>query len=45
MRDRRLQENIRPLYTLSLAQARADDLAAIQAGSGDVEPVFEVTDR
>ncbi|WP_229401478.1 alpha/beta hydrolase [Micromonospora okii] len=33
-----------PLYTQSLAQARAADLAAIRAGGGDVEPVREVRD-
>ena len=34
-----------PLYTLTLAEARAADLADIQAGSGDPEPVHRVTDR
>ncbi|NES27335.1 alpha/beta hydrolase fold domain-containing protein [Micromonospora terminaliae] len=33
-----------PLYTQTLAQARAADLAAIRAGSGAVEPVHEVRD-
>jgi acetyl esterase len=33
-----------PLYTQSLAQARAADLAAIRAGGGDAEPVREVRD-
>ncbi|MEU7763001.1 MULTISPECIES: alpha/beta hydrolase [Micromonospora] len=33
-----------PLYTQTLAQARAADLAAIRAGSGAVEPVAEVRD-
>ncbi|MFG1759518.1 alpha/beta hydrolase [Micromonospora echinofusca] len=33
-----------PLYTQSLAEARAADLAAIRAGGGAVEPVHEVRD-
>ncbi|MEV0003556.1 alpha/beta hydrolase [Micromonospora sp. NPDC050980] len=33
-----------PLYTQSLAEARAADLAAIRAGAGAVEPVAEVRD-
>ncbi|WP_018255720.1 alpha/beta hydrolase [Salinispora mooreana] len=33
-----------PLYTQTLAEARAADLAAILAGSGPVEPVHEVRD-
>ncbi len=33
-----------PLYTQTLAEARAADLAAIRAGSGAVEPVHEVRD-
>lgn len=33
-----------PLYTQTLAEARAADLAAIRAGSGAVEPVGEVRD-
>lgn len=33
-----------PLYTQTLAEARAADLAAIRAGGGDVEPVHEVRD-
>ncbi|TDC43400.1 alpha/beta hydrolase [Micromonospora sp. KC213] len=33
-----------PLYTRTLAEARAADLAAIRAGGGDVEPVHEVRD-
>ncbi|MDW3848353.1 alpha/beta hydrolase [Micromonospora sp. BRA006-A] len=33
-----------PLYTQTLAEARAADLAAIRAGSGAVEPVTEVRD-
>ncbi|MGB2567255.1 alpha/beta hydrolase [Micromonospora citrea] len=33
-----------PLYTRTLAEARAADLAAIREGGGDVEPVHEVRD-
>ncbi|MEU2610063.1 alpha/beta hydrolase [Micromonospora sp. NPDC007271] len=33
-----------PLYTQTLAEARAADLAAIRAGAGAVEPVGEVRD-
>lgn len=33
-----------PLYTQTLAEARAADLAAIRAGSGAVEPVAQVRD-
>jgi acetyl esterase len=33
-----------PLYTQTLAEARAADLAAIRAGGGDAEPVHEVRD-
>ncbi|SCG45057.1 alpha/beta hydrolase [Micromonospora halophytica] len=33
-----------PLYSRTLAEARAADLAAIRAGGGDVEPVHEVRD-
>lgn len=33
-----------PLYTQTLAEARAADLAAIRAGGGAVEPVHEVRD-
>ena len=43
-RDRRIAEQVRPLYTQTLAEARAADLAEIQAGAGTPEPVFEVVD-
>ncbi|MBO4209034.1 alpha/beta hydrolase [Micromonospora echinofusca] len=36
---------VKPLYTQSLADARAADLAAIQAAAGAGEPVHQVTDR
>ena len=45
MRERRVQAGAPPLYTLSLAEARAADLAAIQAEAGEPEPVYEVVDR
>ena len=44
MRERSRAAGTRPLYTMSLAEARAADLAAIQAASGGGEPVYEVTD-
>ena len=43
-RDRRCRDGVAPLYTLSVAQARAADLAAIRAGAGPPEPVHEVAD-
>jgi acetyl esterase len=45
MRERRIRAATPQLYTLSLAEARAADLAAIQAEAGDPEPVYEVTDQ
>src|SRR6185437_4124580 len=44
-RARRLAENIPPLYTQTLADARAADLAEILAGAGESEPVGEVVDQ
>ena len=41
-RDRRVADQARPLYTQTLAEARAADLAEIQAGGGTPEPVHEV---
>lgn len=43
-RERRIADQVRPLYTQTLAEARAADLAEIQAGGGDPEPVSEVLD-
>lgn len=43
-RAARAAAGIPPLYTQTLAEARAADLAAIRAGGGDVEPVHEVRD-
>jgi acetyl esterase len=44
MRDQRERENVPPLYTMSLASARAADLASIRASGGEPEPVYQVTD-
>jgi len=41
-RERRIAEQVRPLYAQTLAEARAADLAEIQAGSGVPDPVHEV---
>ena len=43
-RAKRAAENAPQLYTQTLEEARAADLAAIQAGGGDVEPVHLVED-
>jgi acetyl esterase len=43
-RAARAAAGVAPLYTRTLAQARAADLAAIRAGGGDPEPVHEVRD-
>jgi acetyl esterase len=43
-RQRRVAEQVTPLYAQTLAQARAADLAEIQAGAGVPEPVGEVLD-
>jgi acetyl esterase len=42
MRDQRERDNVPPLYTMSLVDARAADLASIRAGGGEPEPVHEV---
>ncbi|HEY2551085.1 MAG TPA: alpha/beta hydrolase, partial [Streptosporangiaceae bacterium] len=42
IRDQRQRASVPPLYAMSLADARAADLAAIQAEGGEPEPVFEV---
>jgi acetyl esterase len=42
MRDQREQDRVPPLYAMSLTDARAADLASIQAGGGEPEPVHEV---
>jgi acetyl esterase len=43
MRDQRERDGVPPLYTMSLAAARAADLAAIRASGGDPEPVRAVS--
>src|SRR5262245_16832516 len=45
MRARRRRDQVAPLYTLSVPQAREADLAAIQADAGDPEPVYRIVDR
>jgi acetyl esterase/lipase len=45
MREQRVAAGVTPLYELTLAEARAADLADIRAGGGDVEPVHHVEDR
>jgi acetyl esterase len=45
MRERAVAAGTPALYTLSIEQARAADLAAIQAAAGTGEPVHEVLDR
>ncbi|QMU75752.1 alpha/beta hydrolase [Streptacidiphilus sp. PB12-B1b] len=41
----RAAHDVRPLYTMTLDEARAADLAAIQADAGTPEPVGAVADR
>ncbi len=45
MRENAVAAGVRPLYTLSIEEARAADLAAIRAAAGTGEPVRHVTDR
>jgi acetyl esterase len=45
IRRQRVRDRTPQLYTMSLADARAADLASIQAASGGAEPVAEVVDR
>ncbi|PAZ17395.1 alpha/beta hydrolase [Streptomyces sp. SA15] len=42
--DARAAQGVRPLYAMTLAEARAADLAAIRAGAGTPEPVEQVFD-
>ncbi|MET9677969.1 alpha/beta hydrolase [Streptomyces sp. NPDC006482] len=42
--DQRAAQGGRPLYSMTLEEARAADLAAIQADAGEPEPVAEVLD-
>ncbi len=45
LRERLVAANARPLYTMSLAEARAADLAANQESGGAPEPVAQVVDQ
>lgn len=45
MRDQAAASGVPPLYTLSIEEARAADLAAIQAAAGTGDPVHSVEDR
>ncbi|MEV8512128.1 alpha/beta hydrolase [Dactylosporangium sp. NPDC051484] len=45
MRDRKERDRVAPLYTMSLEEARAADLASIRAAGGSPEKVHEVTDH
>jgi acetyl esterase len=45
MRERRARDNVAQLYTLTLEQARAADLASIQEAGGEPEQVYQVVDR
>jgi acetyl esterase len=42
IRDQRERDNVPPLYTMSLTEARAADLASIRQSGGEPEPVHEV---
>ncbi len=44
LRRRRMADGVRPLYELTLAEARAADLAAVRAGAGRGEPVADVAE-
>jgi len=44
VRDQRERDHVPPLYALSLADARAADLASILQGGGAPEPVFDVAE-
>ncbi|WP_327233356.1 alpha/beta hydrolase [Streptomyces sp. NBC_01317] len=44
MYDRRAAQDVQPLYTMTLEEARAADLASIQAGAGTPEQVDQVVD-
>ncbi|HEY0638329.1 MAG TPA: alpha/beta hydrolase [Pseudonocardiaceae bacterium] len=45
MREQRAAAGVAPLYTLSLEQARAEDLRSIQEAGGDPEPVADVAEH
>ncbi len=45
LREQRARTGAAPLYTLSVAQARADDLASIREAAGSPRSLHQVTDR
>ncbi|WP_238011104.1 alpha/beta hydrolase [Dactylosporangium sp. AC04546] len=45
IRDQKERDGVAPLYTMSLAEARAADLASIQASGGTPEPVHSVSEH
>ena len=45
LREQRARSGAAPLYTLSVEQARAADLAAIRADAGRPRPLYQVTDH
>lgn len=45
MRARRAEADVAPLYTMTLEQARAEDLRSIQEAAGNPEPVSDVGER
>ncbi|MFJ5231377.1 alpha/beta hydrolase [Kitasatospora sp. NPDC088391] len=45
LRDERSRSGVPPLYTLTVEQARAADLAAVRATAARPRPLHEVTDR
>src|SRR4051794_20527077 len=44
MREQKIRDDVAPLYTMSLADARAADLASIRDSAGEPEKVWDVTD-
>ena len=45
LRDRRVSAGLQPLYTLSIPEARAADLAEIQADAARADSLPEIIDR
>ncbi|MET7396076.1 alpha/beta hydrolase [Dactylosporangium sp. NPDC005572] len=45
IRDQKERDGVAPLYTMSLAEARAADLASIRASGGAPEPVHAVSEH
>jgi acetyl esterase len=44
MREQKIRDDVAPLYTMSLADAREADLASIRDSAGEPEKVWDVTD-